>query len=76
MLAAMLHGHYGYFGLTGNGPALETFRNGVLWAWRKWLGRRGGKRAMTRERLLVLLGHHPLPGVRVTHSIYRRPANA
>jgi len=76
MLASMLQGHYGYFGLTGNGAALETFRNGVLRAWRNWLGRRGGKRAMSWERFTALLAYHPLPNVRVVHSVYRRSAKA
>lgn len=75
MLAAKLRGHYSYFGLTGNGAALESFRNGVLRAWRSWLGRRGGKRVMSWTRFSALLDHHPLPPVRVVHSVYRRPAN-
>jgi group II intron reverse transcriptase/maturase len=71
MLTAVLRGHYNYYGLTGNGAALESFRNGVTRAWRYWLGRRGGKRAMTWGRFTVLLMHHPLAPVRVVHSVYR-----
>jgi group II intron reverse transcriptase/maturase len=74
-LAAKLRGHYNYFGLTGNGAALENFRTGVLRAWRKWLGRRGGKRVMTWARFNLLLGQYPLPPVRVVHSALRQSAN-
>jgi hypothetical protein len=70
MLAAKLHGHYSYYGLTGNGAALESFRKGVLRAWRKWLGRRGGKRVMTWARFTALLEHYPLPKVQIVHSVY------
>lgn len=72
VLAAKLRGHYNYYGLTGNGAALQRFRHGVLKAWRVWLGRRGGKRAMTWQRFLVLLEHYSLPPARVVHSVYRR----
>jgi group II intron reverse transcriptase/maturase len=75
MLAAKLLGHYSYFGITSNGAALESFRNGVLRAWRSWLGRRGGRRVMSWARFTALLDHHPLPPVRVVHSVCRRPAN-
>jgi RNA-directed DNA polymerase len=63
MLAAKLRGHCGYYGLPGNGPALNTFREGVIRAWRYWLGRRGGKRVMSWARFSALRKHYPLPQV-------------
>jgi RNA-directed DNA polymerase len=63
MLAAKLRGHCGYYGLPGNGPTLNTFREGVIRAWRYWLGRRGGKRVMSWARFSALRKHYPLPQV-------------
>ena len=75
-LAAMLRGHFGYFGITGNALALESFRKEALRAWRYWLARRGGKRRMPWERFWRLLGVYPLPRARVVRSVYRLNANA
>ena len=76
MLAAKLRGHFGYFGITGNARALESFRKGVLRAWRTWLNHRGGRRRMSWERFWRLLTTYPLPRARVVRSVYRLNANA
>ena len=39
-LCQKLRGHYGYYGITGNGFAIARFRYEVLQLWRKWLLRR------------------------------------
>jgi RNA-directed DNA polymerase len=70
-LAAKLLGHYGYFGITGNQRGLESFRRGVLRAFRAWLDRRGGRRRMGWGRFWRLIEAYPLPSTKVTRSIHR-----
>ena len=40
VLCQKLQGHAGYYGITGNSPALARFRHAVQEVWRKWLMRR------------------------------------
>ena len=75
MLARQLHGHYGYYGITGNAGRLGVFYFQVMKAWHNALRRRGGRKRLTWERFNALLKRHPLPSPRVVHSIYRLSAN-
>jgi len=63
-------GHAAYYGITGNSPALALFYHEVLKVWRKWLTRRrrawGGSWSWFRR----LLDRHPVPYLRVVHSVY------
>jgi len=70
-----LHGHYSYYGVTGNMRALSSFRRQVERLWRKWLSRRSRKAHLNWEKFQRLLKHHPLAPPRVVHSIYRHAAN-
>ena len=70
-LCRKLRGHYAYYGITGNAPALARFRHEVRRCWHKWLARRGGRTRMTWSRYLHVLSAFPLPPVRVVHSVYR-----
>ena len=74
-LGKKLRGHYGYYGITGNGAAIGRFFHEVTKAWHKWLGRRSQRARLTWARFLTLLARHPLPPPRVVHSIYTRTAN-
>jgi RNA-directed DNA polymerase len=67
-LAQRVRGHYAYYGITHNAPALRAFLWAVQRAWRKWLNRRNTRRAMTWARFYRLLGRYPLPPPRITHS--------
>ncbi|MEN8183283.1 MAG: reverse transcriptase domain-containing protein [Myxococcota bacterium] len=69
-----LHGHYGYFGLTGNADALGVFRHRVYRRWFYWLNRRSHRGKMTWDRYARLIERYPLPPGRVVHSVYRRVA--
>jgi group II intron reverse transcriptase/maturase len=71
-LVAKVRGHYGYFGITGNSRALGCFWHEVKRVWKKWLGRRSGRRRMTWDRFALLVSRYPLPWPRVVHSIYHR----
>lgn len=68
-----LQGHYGYYGITGNGPSLEGYRHEVARLWRKWLNRRSRKKAMPWPRFESLLERWPLAPVRIVQSVYARP---
>jgi RNA-directed DNA polymerase len=56
-----LRGHFTYYGVIGNLPALQRFRFEVLGAWRKWLSRRHRSGPMSWARFHELLLHLPLP---------------
>ena len=70
-LSRRLRGHYAYYGITGNFPALARFLYEVYRRWRKWLGRRSRRARLSWERFSRLLKTYPLPPVRVVHSMYR-----
>ena len=70
-LCRKLRGHYAYYGITGNAPALSRLRFAVARHWCKWLDRRGGRVPMTWKRFKEVLKVYPLPAVRVVHSVYR-----
>src|SRR5262249_21935640 len=40
-LTAMIRGHYGYYGITGNSRRLSWYAYQVARIWQKWLSRRG-----------------------------------
>jgi RNA-directed DNA polymerase len=73
-LRQKLHGHFGYYGITGNAEALQRFRREVLVLWRKWLSRRHRHGLMSWPVFCRLLERYPLPRATVVHSIYRRAA--
>jgi group II intron reverse transcriptase/maturase len=67
-LVRKVHGHYGYFGVTGNAPRLSCFLRGVERAWKRWLGRRSQRGGVTWDRFQLLLKRYPLPTPRIVHS--------
>jgi RNA-directed DNA polymerase len=60
VLCSMLRGHNNYFGITGNGRALERFRTEVRHIWGRSLARRSGRR-FAWQRFAPLLERFPLP---------------
>ena len=71
-LVRKLAGHYAYYGITGNGRALNQMRTATVKLWYKWLRRRSREStAMTWERMHRLLKEQFLfPYATVVHSIY------
>jgi RNA-directed DNA polymerase len=67
-LVQKLRGHYGYYGITGNYSALQSFLYGVTCVWRKWLNRRSQKAGMSWARIQQLLRRYPLPEPRIVRS--------
>jgi len=71
-----LRGHFGYYGITGNGGALHRFRDAVARAWRKWLSRRTRGSSLSWDTFNRLLKRYPLPPALVVHSVYRSAAKS
>ena len=71
-LVRKLHGHYAYYGITGNYRSLRRFQRGVARIWRKWLNRRSQRRRMPWARFHRMLdGPYGLLRPRIVHSAYR-----
>jgi RNA-directed DNA polymerase len=70
-LSQQLTGHYGYFGVTGNSPALSHVYEAALRIWRKWLNRRSQRGRMPWDRFARLLECYPLQKPVAVHSTYR-----
>jgi RNA-directed DNA polymerase len=68
-LAMKLHGHYAFYGITGNSYAVGRFRWWVVRAWRKWLNRRSQRARMAWDKFKRLLRRYPLPPARCVHSV-------
>jgi RNA-directed DNA polymerase len=75
-LSQKLRGHFAYYGITGNGSAIQSFRDAVLRIWKKWLARRRRRGFFSWAMLGRLLERLPLPNARVVHSVYRRAGQA
>lgn len=67
-LKAKLHGHYGYYGITGNSRCLQQYFYRVKWIWKKWLSRRSQKANLTWARFERLWERYPLPMPRLVHK--------
>jgi hypothetical protein len=66
-----LQGHYGYYGITGNGRALSCFAYIIKQLWHASLSRRSRSRHFSWFRFNALLQRYPLLPPRVVHSVYR-----
>jgi len=75
ILSQKVRGHYAYYGITGNGPALSGFLRAVERCWHKWLNRRNRERSLTWVVFCRLLACYPLPPVKVVHSVYSHAVN-
>jgi len=74
-LVRKVHGHYAYYGITGNAQALNAFLTEVGRLWRWWLGRRNNRGRMSWQTFHEFMRRHPLPRVRIVHSAIPRVAN-
>lgn len=72
-LTRRLQGHMNYFGVNGNIRALAVLKEQVRYAWRKWLGRRGQRHAMSWKRFEALERRYPLPMPRVCVQLWYAP---
>ena len=70
-LSQKLRGHYAYYGITGNGDAIQRFRYEVGRIWRKWLSRRRRCGFLSWDTFNRILKRYALPAALVVHSVYR-----
>lgn len=70
-LSAMVLGHYGYYGVTGNTKPILSFHQAVQRSWQRWLNRRSQGKHMPWKRFTKLLLWYPLPSPRWPKSIFR-----
>ncbi len=66
-LRQKLHGHYAYYGITGNYVALKRFHFEVERRWHKWLNRRNRQRELLWSQFNAMLQRLPLPNPRIVH---------
>jgi hypothetical protein len=64
-------GHYGYYGITGNGRSLVNFLHQVKRSWQRWLNRRNNRGDSTWEKFNLLLARYALPAPKIVHSVYK-----
>jgi group II intron reverse transcriptase/maturase len=67
LLSLKLRGHYAYYGVTGNNPALTQVWFETTGLWRKWLSRRSQKAYINWSKMRLLLERYPLPPPRIVH---------
>jgi group II intron reverse transcriptase/maturase len=65
-LGAVVRGHFNYYGVPNNLPALSIFRFHVAWIWWRTLRRRSHKTRVTWLRMRRLVAAY-LPPARITH---------
>ena len=65
-LASILRGHYNYYAVPLNYPALEAFHHQVVWLWQRGLSRRSHKARITWQRMWRI-ARRWLPAPRIVH---------
>jgi len=65
-LCRVVNGHFRYYGVPRNGPALCLFRHAVYWLWRRSLRRRSQKTRVTARRMAQWVARY-LPRPRIFH---------
>ena len=66
--SSVLRGHYGYYGVSHNFPALSAFHGEVRRIWLRCLRRRSQKaRCLNWDRFRAMLERFPLPDPKITH---------
>jgi group II intron reverse transcriptase/maturase len=66
-LSQVLEGHYRYYGVPSNYPALAQFQRRVAWMWHRSLQRRSQRGRWSHERWKAFEQRFPLPSPRIHH---------
>jgi len=69
-LYVRIHGHFGYFGVSGNARSLQLVTEQAGRSWYKWLCRRSQRARLNWERFADLLRDYPLPRPRIRVRIW------
>ena len=70
VLRAKLLGHYQYYGVSGNMPAIARYYSRTISMTYKWLNRRSQKRSMNWKGMYRYLERYPLPKPSIRHNFY------
>jgi RNA-directed DNA polymerase len=70
VLKMKLTGHYRYYGVSGNYPALKRFSTLASKLAYKWINRRSQKKSYSFAKYLRFLAFDPLPKPRIYHSLF------
>jgi len=70
ILRAKLSGHYQYYGVSGNMPAIRRFYSLTLRMTLKWLNRRSQRKSFNWKEFGKYLDHYPLPRPRIVYNLY------
>ena len=70
ILEAKLRGHYQYYGVSGNMPALRRYYAMTLRLVRKWLNRRSQRKVYSWKCFEEYLKHYPMPTPQIKHNLY------
>jgi RNA-directed DNA polymerase len=66
-LCSVLRGHFNYYGVPTNFPAMQSFRYQVQQAWHRQLQRRSQRAGWTNQRRQRFETHFPLPTPKIVH---------
>jgi group II intron reverse transcriptase/maturase len=64
-VAAILRGHFNYYGLAGNSPKLAAFRYFTVKHWKRCLSRRSQRGQVNWERMNAIIAANRLPAARL-----------
>ena len=70
-LTRRIAGHFNYFGVNGNLPALRHVARACEIAWHKWLNRRSQRARLNWSRFESLLRDYPLPKAQVRVQLWQ-----
>jgi group II intron reverse transcriptase/maturase len=65
-----LEGHIRYFGVSFNCNRVETFVEAAIVILYKWLNRRSQRKSFNWEKFRLFIERHPLPKIKVHHSLF------
>lgn len=69
-ISSKLHGHYNYYGVSGNFESIQRYYGKTRYLVFKWLNRRSQKRTWNWDGFLKYLETYPFPKPKLTYAIY------
>jgi len=75
VLRLKLIGHYRYYGISGNMPAMRGYYSKVLRLAHKWINRQSQKKSYNWRQFLNFVKYNPLPLPKIYHLTYTLSSN-
>jgi group II intron reverse transcriptase/maturase len=70
VLRLKMAGHYRYYGISGNMPAMRAYYTKMLRCAHKWINRRSQRKSYNWQQFLKFVKYNPLPLPKIYHSTY------